>query len=153
MSATELSRFDELVSRYLDDELAPAHAGELLALLSEPSMAARFLEMVRLNSEIGGLLAAPVPDAAMVELVRTDLNKSLAGELRLGALAETREPVSIAGSLRTPPVVSTEEAYTPSFSVGGCVLGIWWTRGVFPGRPNTGLPMRPPLFLFKGKCV
>jgi hypothetical protein len=50
MSAPEFSRFDELVSRYLDDELAPAHAAELIALLSEPPLAARFLEMVRLNS-------------------------------------------------------------------------------------------------------
>jgi len=78
MSAEEPSRFDELVSRYLDGELAEAEAAELLALLAEPPLAARFLEIARLNSEIAGILAAPVPDEAMVELVRTDIERSLA---------------------------------------------------------------------------
>ena len=78
MSAAEFSRFDDLVSRYLDDQLMAADAAELLALLAEPALAARFLETSRLNSEIAGLLAAPVPDAAMVELVRADIEKSLA---------------------------------------------------------------------------
>ena len=77
MSAAELSRFDELVSRYLDDTLTNSDAAELVALLAESSWATRFLEMTRLNSEIAGLLAAPVPDAAMVELVRADLGKGL----------------------------------------------------------------------------
>ena len=77
MSAAELSRFDELVSRYLDDALVDGDAAELVALLAEPPLAARFLEMTRLNSEIAGVLAAPVPDEAMVELVRTDIAKHL----------------------------------------------------------------------------
>lgn len=77
MSAAELSRFDELVSCYFDDALADSDAAELVALLAEPPLAARFLEMTRLNSEIAGVLAAPVPDAAMVELVRTDIAKYL----------------------------------------------------------------------------
>jgi ferric-dicitrate binding protein FerR (iron transport regulator) len=77
MSATEHSRFDDLVSRYLDDALTTSDAAELVALLAEPSLAARFLETTRLNSEIAGLLAAPVPDAAMAELVRTDIERSL----------------------------------------------------------------------------
>ncbi len=80
MNNGEFSRFDELVSRYLDEELAPADAAELVALLAEPVLAARFLEMTRLNSEIAGLLAAPVPDTAMVELVRTDLEPSFTHE-------------------------------------------------------------------------
>src|SRR5206468_7903913 len=58
MSAAEFSRFDDLVSRYLDDQLMAADAAELLALLAEPALAARFLETSRLNSEIAGLLAA-----------------------------------------------------------------------------------------------
>lgn len=77
MSDAEPSRFDKLVSRYLDDALVDSDAAELVALLAEPSLAARFLEMTRLNSEIAGVLAAPVPDAAMVELVRTDIEKNL----------------------------------------------------------------------------
>ena len=77
MSAAELSRFDELVSCYLDAALSDTDATELVALLAEPPMAARFLEMTRLNSEIAGVLAAPVPDAAMVELVRTDIGEYL----------------------------------------------------------------------------
>src|SRR5439155_3348794 len=78
MSTEEFSRFDELVSRYHDAELGEADARELLAFLAEPELATRFLEMTRLNSEIAGLLAAPVPDAAMVELVRADIEKNIA---------------------------------------------------------------------------
>lgn len=79
MSAAELSRFDELMSRHLDDTLADADAAELVALIAEPPLAARFLEATRLNSGIAGVLAAPVPDAAMVELVRADIGRSRAG--------------------------------------------------------------------------
>src|SRR5438105_3473103 len=86
MSASELTRFDELVSRYLDDALSDNDAAELAALLAEPPLAARFVEMTRLNSEIAGLLAAPVPDAAMVELVRTDIERILAGEPAAGGV-------------------------------------------------------------------
>ena len=79
MSAAGVSRFDELVSRYLDDTLTEADASELVVLVAEPPMAARFLDMTRLTSEIAGLLAAPVPDAAMMALVRADIEKSLVG--------------------------------------------------------------------------
>lgn len=78
MSAENLSRFEDLASRYLDDALTEAEASELVALFADPQLAAWFLEMTRLNSEIAGLLAAPVPDAAMVELVRADIEKGLA---------------------------------------------------------------------------
>ena len=105
MSAAELSRFDELVSRYLDAELTDTDATELFALLAEPPLAARFLEMTRLNSEIAGVLAAPVPDEAMVELVRTDIAKHLSGSepvpgLRLKVVERTDTTRS------SPPTVS-----------------------------------------------
>ncbi len=91
MSAAELERFDELVSRYIDDALTDNDAAELVELLAEPPLAARFLEMTRLNSEIAGLLAAPVPEAAMVALVRTDIERipprePAAGGVRLRVL-------------------------------------------------------------------
>ena len=35
MSAAELSRFDELVSRYIDDTLTDTEAAELVALLKQ----------------------------------------------------------------------------------------------------------------------
>ncbi len=98
MSAAEFSRLDELVSRYLDDELTRADATELVSMLAQPQLAARFLEMTRLNSEIAGLLAAPVPDAAMVELVRADIEKSLAAAQHTSGvrlrIAERPEPAS-----------------------------------------------------------
>src|SRR2546428_8243015 len=99
MSAAELSHFDELVSRYLDDALTDTDAAELAALLAQPPLAARFLEMTRLNSEIAGLLAAPVPDAAMVELVRTDIERILAGRpaasgVRLRSLEDAQSHVA-----------------------------------------------------------
>lgn len=98
MSATELCRFDELVSRYLDDALADTDAGELVALLAEPPLATRFLELTRLNSEIAGVLAAPVPDAAMVELVRDDIRKGpnaaqpVGGRLKVAERTRTTPP-------------------------------------------------------------
>ena len=64
---------------YLDDTLTETDATALVALVAGPSLAARFLEATRLNSEVAGLLAAPVPDATMVEFVRADIEKSLVG--------------------------------------------------------------------------
>ena len=106
MSATEFSRFDDLVSRYLDDALTDNQAAELVALLAESPLATRFLETTRLNSEIAGLLAAPVPDAAMVELVRTDIKKIVAGESAVGGvfsrvLSQAQPPISV------PPIFSS----------------------------------------------
>ena len=110
MSAAELSRFDELVSCYLDAALADTDATELLALLSEPTLAARFLETTRLNSEMAGLLAAPVPDAAMVELVRADIEK---------ALAATQPPSGVRLRIveRTQPLAATEPTILPQHSM------------------------------------
>src|SRR5712691_10838481 len=111
MSAGELTRFDELVSRYIDDALTDNDAAELLALLAEPPLAARFLEMTRLNSEIAGLLAAPVPDAAMVELVRTDIERILAGEPAAGGarlrILDRAQPHAL-----TPPIASAPDPAT-----------------------------------------
>lgn len=102
MNANGLSRFDELASRYLDGELPDADAAELLALLAEPSLATRFLEIARLNSEIAGILAAPVPDEAMVELVRTDIERTIANLPRAKDAPQLRivEPTPAAKSIR-----------------------------------------------------
>jgi ferric-dicitrate binding protein FerR (iron transport regulator) len=106
MSAAEFSRFDELVSRYLDGALTAADAAELFAALAESPLAARFLETTRLNSEIAGMLAAPVPDAAMVELVRADIEKSLASaDPPAGARLRIGE--------RTRPIVATQPTVVP----------------------------------------
>src|SRR5438105_14576302 len=65
MSASELTRFDELVSRYLDDALSDNDAGVLAALLVAPALAARFVEMSGPDAAVAGRLAAPVPAAAV----------------------------------------------------------------------------------------
>jgi hypothetical protein len=75
MHAPETNRFDELISRYLDGELKEGERAELSQALAAPEMAERFLEITKLNAEIGGLLSAPVPDSVMVELVMSDLRK------------------------------------------------------------------------------
>ena len=106
MSLPEFPRFDELVSRYLDEQLTAADAAELLALLTEPVLAARFLETTRLNSEIAGMLAAPVPDAAMVELVRADIEKSLAS-------ADSPAGARLRIGERTRPIVATPPTVVP----------------------------------------
>lgn len=112
MSATNLSRFEELVSRYLDEGLTNTDAAELVASLAEPALAVRFLEMTRFNSEIAGLLSAPVPDAAMVELVRADIEKGLtAAQPSTGVrlrIAERRHSRTV-----TPSAVSVSRLMTP----------------------------------------
>lgn len=118
MSTAELPRFEELVSRYLDDALADREAAELVALLAEPTLAARFLEMTRLNSEITGLLAAPVPDAAMVELVRADIENAVRGApldngVRLRIAKPTEPPAS--SPSRVPPVRPLPRPRMPVF--------------------------------------
>src|SRR5258708_38196002 len=57
--------------------------------------------MTRMNSEIAGLLAAPVPDAAMVELVRADLQDGITGNAGGGRMPHLRavEPTA-RGSIR-----------------------------------------------------
>ena len=114
MSAAEHCRFDDLVSHYLDDALTTSDAAELVALLAEPSLAARFLETTRLNSEIAGLLAAPVPDAAMAELVRTDIERSL-GDRSSG---RTRSHIiERAQTIAATPVVSAPRRMPASRSL------------------------------------
>lgn len=112
MSTTDLSRFDELVSCYLDAVLSDADATELVALLAEPPLAARFLETTRLNSQMAGLLAAPVPDAAMVELVRADIEKTLAATQPTGGvrlrIVERTQPLAAA-----EPTISPQRSMTP----------------------------------------
>ena len=92
MSATDLPRFEELLSRHLDDALTDGDAAELHALLAEPELAARFLEMMRLNSEIAGVLAAPVPDGAMVELVRADIENCVTAPQAVVSMRPRRAP-------------------------------------------------------------
>lgn len=70
-----LDQFDELLSRYLDDRLGEDEESQLLHWLSQPQFAERFLAMTKLSEEIAGLLAAPVPDETMAELVLGDLRK------------------------------------------------------------------------------
>lgn len=77
MNEHETNRFDELVSRYLDGQLEQAERDELLQWLAAPDWSERFLELTKVNAEIGGLLSAPVPDAVMVQLVMSDLRKSV----------------------------------------------------------------------------
>lgn len=112
MSTTDLPRFDELVSRYLDAALTDTDATELLALLGESPLAARFLETTRLNSEIAGLLAAPVPDAAMVKLVRADIEKTLAATQPTGGgrlrIVERTQPLAA-----TEPTILPQHSMTP----------------------------------------
>ena len=94
----EFLRFEELLSRYFDEEMTATDAIELVTALAEPALAARFLAMTRLNSEIAGLLSVPLPDTAMAELIWADIVKSLAAarpstgvDLRL---AERTQPIS-----------------------------------------------------------
>ena len=144
MSAAELSRFDELVSCYLDAALSDTDATELVALLAEPPLAARFLEMTRPNSEIAGVLAAPVPDEAMVELVRTDIANHLSNSeplygLRLKIVERTDTTRSSPPTIHTPRPPSRRRApvlralaWAAVFLVFASLAAVWF---VYSGRP------------------
>jgi len=73
MSASDQTRFDELLSRYLDASLGDADEHELLQYLSDDVLAARFHEATQLSTEIAGVLAGSVPDEVMISLVLSDL--------------------------------------------------------------------------------
>ena len=84
MSAPDLARFDELLSRYLDASLGDADEHELLGYLSDADLASRFHEATQLSTEIAGVLAGSVPDEVMISLVLSDLvpdNESAPGDL------------------------------------------------------------------------
>jgi hypothetical protein len=61
--------FEELCSKYMDEVISHEEEAELLGYLQEPELEARFLELTQINDEISGLLAAPVADEKMAELV------------------------------------------------------------------------------------
>jgi len=73
MSVSDINRFDELVSRYLDASLEPVEERQFLEYLSDQGLASRFFEATRLNAEIGGLLAGSMPNEVMIDLVLRDL--------------------------------------------------------------------------------
>lgn len=73
MSAPDLTRFDELLSRYLDASLGDADEHELLGYLADEALASRFHEATQLSTEIAGVLAGSVPDEVMISLVLSDL--------------------------------------------------------------------------------
>ncbi len=68
-----MDRFDDLVSRSMDDRLASDEETELAALLEDPERARAYAEVLRIDREVSGLLAAPVPDEVMVELVEREI--------------------------------------------------------------------------------
>jgi hypothetical protein len=73
MSAPDLTRFDELLSRYLDASLGDADEHELLTHLSDEVLSARFHEATQLDVEIAGVLAGSIPDEVMISLVWSDV--------------------------------------------------------------------------------
>jgi len=85
MSAPDLTRFDELLSRYLDASLGDADEHELLSYLSDDVLASRFYEATQLSTEIAGVLAGSVPDEA--DLVVSDPVQ--AGVMAVMAIADT----------------------------------------------------------------
>jgi anti-sigma factor RsiW len=73
MSNFNEAQFEDLLSRYLDAQLDPGEEERLRQYLTNEGYSRRFLELTKLNAEIAGLSAAPVPDAVMVELVMREL--------------------------------------------------------------------------------
>lgn len=143
MSAADSTRFDALLSRHLDEALTDGETAELLDLLADGSLAARFLEMYRLNSEIAGLLAAPVPDAAMVELVRADIGISKAATQLpdRAPLTGTERTVSAGQSRRVPSRIQKPPVWSLAWAALFLVLGagvVWFVNRDQPAAPPAG---------------
>ncbi len=108
MSAPDLARFDELVSRYLDASLGDADEHELLHDLSDEVLASRFHEATQLNTEIAGVLAGSVPDEVMISLVLSDLAQG--NEASPGVQTSSQEtgilaPVNARATRRRTPLL------------------------------------------------
>jgi len=75
MNPSEDLRFEELVSNYLDAALSPEQEYELLQMIESPAYARAFMDLVRINSEITGIVSAPVADDKMAELVHREITR------------------------------------------------------------------------------
>jgi hypothetical protein len=111
MNEPPWSRFDDLLSRYLDDRLLPDEQNELLKFLADPARARQFLELAKLDAELAGLLAAPVPDEVMAQLVVSNLGpapEAAPGKLRLRPVSARRENVPPLDEIPVPVQRRTE---------------------------------------------
>lgn len=75
MNPSEDLRFEELVSTYLDAALTPEQEYELLQMIESPAYARAFMDMVRINNEITGIVSEPVTDQKMSELVLKEIGR------------------------------------------------------------------------------
>ena len=66
-------RFRDLASRSLDGTLSPEEETELVDLLDDPERAREYAEADRVGRELSGLLASPLSDGKMSELVLRDI--------------------------------------------------------------------------------
>jgi len=73
MSPAENLRFEELVSSYLDASLSDAQEYALLQMLESPAYGRAFIELTRVDREIKGLLAVPVSDQVMADVVQKEM--------------------------------------------------------------------------------
>ncbi|MBC8094477.1 MAG: FecR domain-containing protein [Akkermansiaceae bacterium] len=99
MSAPDATRFEALLSRHLDDCLEEPEQDELFQCLSDEKLAARFLEMMKLDAEIAGLSAVPVPDTVMAELVLSDLRDEAGLHAPLSPRSTKTEPIPMANTI------------------------------------------------------
>jgi len=142
-------RFDDLLSRHLDEALEASEQAALCAWLMLPEYSARFLEMTKLNAEIAGLLAAPVPDEVMAGLVLSDIKNGEAGVVH---------PMPASVTARLPRRVSKAPwsgalkwaAVFVALLAGAAVYfsGIWRTlphRGVVAGKEEGNSKNPTPL--------
>jgi hypothetical protein len=116
ISPADEPRFTELVSGYLDASRSREQEAQLLEFLREPRCQERFLELLRLESEIASLLAAPVADDMMAALVLQNIGEGLAGEEAFPATA---------GPLVPPRLVFPSPSRRLAFP-----RWVWWLGGV-----------------------
>ena len=69
------ARFEDLAARALEDGLSTAEERELLDLLRDPAREAAFADWARIDRELAGVLAAPLSDERMAELVLKDVDR------------------------------------------------------------------------------
>jgi WD40 repeat protein len=122
MNPADLSRFEDLLSRYLDAQLTHEQETELLHLLQDPARQRVFLQLTRIDREIADCLAVPISDDKMAALVDEDIAQAHAGRSSATSSAVAEEPSPRAGfpehaGARRPARIASPES-TPQGLTG-----------------------------------
>jgi len=136
MSLPSETRFEDLLSRYLDERVDQREENELAQALSDDHLAARFLEMTTLNAEIAGLMAQSIPDAVMIGLVMQDVRgepKPISSYLGPESEVDNFPPVAVAIARHSRAGHYVKRTLAIAACLSFLALAVYWFTGAFAG--------------------